>query len=389
MAKSTKSRRANKPAKPSKDFPLFAHQNGQWAKKVRGKLCYFGLWADPEAALQLWLEQKDPLLAGPTPRRKTDELTVKELADRFMTAKLNKVETGELTQVTYRDYLYVLKHVADFFGRQRPVADLAADDFSALRTSFAKIHGPHRLGKDVVVTRSLFKWGWKMRLIEQAVWFGPNFEIPARKMKLKATRAHGRKDFSADELRRVLDAAPDQLRCMILLGINSGLGQSDIANLKQSHVDLDSSWLVFPRPKTEVERRCPLWLETIQALREVLATRPQPKDAGDRDYVFLTDRGQRVVRITEFSRTDSMRRPFGKLLKTLDINGKRAFYSLRHTFETQAGESKDQVAVDLVMGHSDSSMASNYRHSISNERLRDVVSVVRSWLWPACKSPEN
>ena len=79
---------------------------------------------------------------------------------------------------------------------------------------------------------------------------------------------------------------------------------------------------------------------------------------------------------TAFSRLTTIAEP------NPDINGNRAFYSLRHTFETQAGESRDQPAVDLVMGHSDSSMAANYRHGISDQRLQDVVNVVRSWLWP-------
>jgi hypothetical protein len=66
----------SKPAKPSPDFPLFAHVTGRWAKKVRGRMVYFGKWDDPDSALQRYLNEKNDLEAGRTPRDPSDGLTV-------------------------------------------------------------------------------------------------------------------------------------------------------------------------------------------------------------------------------------------------------------------------------------------------------------------------
>jgi hypothetical protein len=64
----------SRPAKPYPDYPLFAHATGRWAKKIRGKLHYFGPWDDPDGAVKKYLEQKDDLHAGRETRRDQETL---------------------------------------------------------------------------------------------------------------------------------------------------------------------------------------------------------------------------------------------------------------------------------------------------------------------------
>jgi|GEM_PF-5196784 len=78
---------------------------------------------------------------------------------------------------------------------------------------------------------------------------------------------------------------------------------------------------------------------------------------------------------------------FKKFLATLGINGSRGFYCLRRGFETIGGDSRDQVAVDHIMGHAPASgdMGAVYRQRIDDERLKAVAQHVRDWLFPKAK----
>lgn len=400
MAKSTRKKAAEKPKKPYKDFPLGPANNGCWQKKIKGKIHYFGRWGRvvngvmtrlPEdgwkEALDIYKAQIDDIHAGRTPRspgKEDDGLTVMGLCNKFLTAKHRKLESGELSARSFAEYRTATDRLLSAFGKSRLVDDLAADDFDSLRADLAKQYGPVRLGTEVQKVRSIFRFAFDNHLVDRPVRFGTSFTKPSRDVLRKHRAKSEKRLFTAAELTALLGAASPTLKAMILLGLNCGFGQTDVASLPMSAVDLETGWIDFPRPKNGIERRCPLWPETVEALRAVIADRPEPKDPSDAKLVFLTQRGRRWVRLTSSgTKHDMVIQEFGNLLRTLKLNRKGVgFYALRHTFRTIADSTRDFPAIRVVMGHTDGSIDAVYRETIDDDRLRTVVEHVRSWLFP-------
>jgi integrase len=378
---STDSASADKPAKPSKpysEFPLFAHAAGVWAKKIRGKLHYFGSWSDPDAALEKYQAEKDALHAGRKPRETTDGTTVKRLVNAYLNNKKAKLDVGELSPVTMLNYTQATDLLMATYGRNRLAADIGPDDFAELRNAMARKWGAVRVRDFVQRIRSIFKFGLDVGLLDRPARFGPGFERPSKKTIRLEKAKQGPKVFTADEIRKLLDAAKTPLKAMLLLGVNCAYGNSDCGHLPLAAVDLDKAMIDYARPKTGISRRCPLWTETVQALRDALAKRPQPKDPADVGLFFVTRGGDRWSKEVHDSPITKETR---KLLNTLGINGHRNFYCLRHTFRTVADEAKDQPAADHIMGHESSHISSVYRERISDDRLRAVTDYVRAWLF--------
>jgi integrase len=370
-----------KPAKPYPEFPLFPHAAGVWAKKIRGKLHYFGPWNDPDGALAKYLGQKDSLHAGKKPREDTGATTIKEAVNHFLNAKQERVDSGELSPRTWAVYKEAADIVVATLGKGRQVADLDPDDFARLRGRMAKKWGPHGLSSRIQCVRSLFKHAFDAGLIDRPVRFGADFKRPSKKTIRLHRARQGPRLFTAEEIRRLIEAATLQHRAMLLLGINCGFGNTDCGQLPLSDLDLDAGIIDYPRPKTGVSRRCVLWPETVLALRAVLAARKGPKDRANAGLVFVTRTGQPWAKGTAENPLSDMT---AKLLRKLGINGRKGlgFYTLRHTFRTVADEAKDQPAADFIMGHEIPHMSSVYRETISEARLKAVADHVRAWLFP-------
>jgi integrase len=365
-----------RPAKPYPDFPLYAHATGRWAKKIRGKLHYFGHVKDGwKAALDKYDSQKDALHAGKRPRVESDALTLKDLANDFLNMKQARVASGELSPRTMAEYVLVAKTLVKFFGDRRFVTDLLPDDYSELRNWMAKKWGLYRLGNSVKAARSVFKFAFESGKIDKPVRFGPNFSAPNKKTMRIYRSKQERKLFTAQECRDLIEAASVPMRAMVLLGLNCAFGNADCANLPLSAIDLAGGWVNFPRPKTGVERRCPLWPETISSIQAFLASKP----VNGRQQLFVTKDGNAWGK--EDAPDSPIGKEFKKLMKRCGISGHRSFYALRHTHRTASDGSKDQVACHHIMGHEPGDMSVPYREHIDDARLKAVSDHVRGWLF--------
>jgi integrase len=397
MTDSTRRRDRGKPSrlrKPRKDFPLSIHQGtGYWCRKVWGKVYYFGKVADDPkgvAALDRWLEVKDDRIAGREPRAvdpDPDALSVADLCNQFLSHHEERRNNGEISPRTFQGHYATCRVIVEVFGENRAVTSLTPVDFGKLRKALAKTRGVVALRNEIQRIRGVLKFAFDNSLILHPIRFGTLFAKPSKatvRRDRETKRAkNGDRMFEAAELREILAASGQPLRAMILIAANSGFGQTDLSTLPLRAVNLKTGWLDFARVKTAVPRRIPLWSETVASIRDWLAVRPKAKDSADAGLLFVTCRGQRWVKLNKNGTpSDALGQEFTKVLSKLNLKRPGvSFYALRHGFETVAGETTDQVAVDAIMGHVPQGMASAYRERISDERLRRVVEHVRQWLF--------
>lgn len=368
-----------KPGKPYPSFPLFPHDNGQWAKKIKGRLRYFGPWDDAESALDKYLKQRDELQAGKEPA--DPGLKLWELGEHFLGAKRLLVDSGELSPRTWQTYKACVDSLLKHCGRDTPAKSMGPAEFQSLRSKLAKKRKAVALGNEIQRVRTIFKYGYDAGHLQVPIRFGPHFRRPQRRVIRAEKHAAGPRMFERKEIWRVIYNCKPQMKAMVLMGINCGFGNTDIANLPMATIR--EGWVDFPRPKTAVPRRCPLWPETLEALNAYLTARPRPREQFE-GLVFLTKFGQAWVRSSESGTPDdNLGKEFAKLLKSLGIKRpKISFYALRHCFETIGQEAKDPLAVAWIMGHAPQDMGGHYRETVSDERLLAVSEAVRNWLFP-------
>lgn len=354
------SNKTEKPKKPFPEFPLFAHSSGVWAKKIKGQMKYFGPWSDPAAAKAKY----DREYGSQQPAAVSDgQPTVGQLVKQFMDEKEALQATGDLTDDTYDEYEQIAAAIQNHLDGATPLANLTSEVFPPLRTALAtnksgKPYSPVTLKRRLTVARMIFAYANEM--MGTQLPFKRGLQPPSARTIRQAEQARGKRMYEAAEIRKLVAAAPPHLKAMILLGINCGLGPDDLCRMPVEAIA--DGFHNFPRNKTSIERRCPLWPETQEAIAALPA---------DSDHVFNGRKWDSFI----------IARQFAFCCEATGVKN-LGFYSLRRTFQTIATTAPVNGAIiSHIMGHARKAddMASIYRQQVFDSQLLECVNHVRKW----------
>ncbi|MHC4158209.1 MAG: tyrosine-type recombinase/integrase [Planctomycetota bacterium] len=351
----------------SDKFPLTLHPTGQYCKKIKGKIYYFG--ADRKRALERYLDQATYLHGGRNLIQKASNgnMTLKELCDVYLQYQHSKVIANDLTARHHNDQISSLNKLMAFLGPDRKIKSISTLDLQNYKRRLQKHYGSVcRLNLHISIMKAMFHWARKNDVLENI----PNIDAISRRKIIHQERF----TFNSEQIAKLLSVADLKMRAMIWLGLNCGFGCTDCALLKWKDLDLENNRVKLARNKTGVARNLPLWLETVEALEKV------PKTG---KLVFYTSRGNPYIQMLvktdgngngKYTALNAITTKFSRLIKKsgLDVPKGTGFYTLRRTAATIAARSGDPFAVQRLLGHADLQMATRYVQDVSKQTDRVI-----------------
>jgi integrase len=342
------------------DHNLTEHPRG-WVKTINGKtrwICSKTAAPTAEDADRIYVEKFQELWRAKSIPTTKGALLVRDLCNLWVDRQHQRFEAGEISKVSYLEYEDSARDFADAVGSGTRLEHLAPNHFADARALFASRFAAHRLSKWLILTRSMFKWAMGHPLRLRAPDYGDCYDLPKRKQFRVERAARGRQIFTADEIHLLLELANPAMRAVILLGVNCAFGQTDICSITSAAIHTNTSWIVFPRTKTAVPRRIPMWPETAAA-------------------ISVLEHGKRLFGYTANGINANWRRLLSRAKGVEQIG----FYGLRRTWRTWADNARDQRAAETIMGHVLGDVGSLYVDHVSDSRLIAVSNHVRSRLF--------
>jgi integrase len=262
-------------------------------------------------------------------KREVPHCTFNELADLYLA----------WAQVNHQGYVGTRSRVElfrrEFGSRQlRDITPLLVDAYVSRHASIRK---PATVNRDLVVLRHMF---------QKAREWGKALDNPVSHQKPLRVNNRRLRYLSHEEIPRLLSAADEILRPLLIVALHTGLRRSELFALTWQDVDVKQGVIRVVYTKNGERREIPMTdtlLATVQQLPRRLAS----------DYMFPGKTGKGVV---------DVRKRFHRTLQEAGIEG-FVFHDLCHTFASHlvmAGV--DLMTVKEFLGHKDLEMTLRYAH---------------------------
>lgn len=273
---------------------------------------------------------------------------------------------GEIAPASYASYKARATHFIGWLAEfaDRPLAEIETGHFVRYRDAVATARTASTANHGIKVLRAIF---------EDARRGGFIAENPAKDCGLlKKVAGTSRRPFTLDELRRVLDAASEEWRSLVLFGLYTGQRLGDLARLTWQNIDLQAGEIHLATAKTGRLVRIPI----AAPLLAHIETLP----AGDNPKAPLHPKAAALATVNG----STLSRQFGELLASLglreastgheakeDGKGRAArrgkselsFHSLRHTATSMMKNAGISPAiVQDIIGHDSAEISAHYTH---------------------------
>lgn len=302
--------------------------------------------------------------------------TVGDFLDSWL--KRKELEAGDKTHAKYSS---VVKQFKEHLGgkSKRDIASVTAAEITHFRDQLSKRVTVGTVNVAVKILRSAFAQAHRDGLLD----VNEAERVTLLKRKGSAARFQ-RRAFTLEELKRIIEAANDEWRGMILFGLYTGQRLGDIAGLTWNNVDLQRGELRLVTEKTGRQQIIPLAVPLLRYIEKLPAGDqpdaplfPRTFDTAQRHKYAgnLSNQFYNVLVAAGMAKKRSHKAD-PKKLKGRSAKRKQnevSFHSLRHTATSllkRAGVS-DAVAMEFV-GHDSASVSRNYTH-IDTETLRHAA----------------
>lgn len=281
----------------------------------------------------VWLERVESLRDH---RRWTQatghDASVAAKVDEYLERRRADVGAGQIKSATYKAIRDRLPHFKTYAGNldASKIDERTLSGYQSNLTArvAAGDCSPQYAAHLLSAAKALVRWLWRERVLEHLPrnLDGLTIRVPLKEIKT----------FEVSEVKTLLKAASERTRVFMLLMINCGMYQSDIAALKPSQVDWERGRISRKRTKGEDYANAPtvnyvLWPETVRLLKEY--------GRQDGPLVFMNKNGSPIYRRPvkadgKVGNVDNIKKAYERLCKKLKIDDRKPLMCLRKTSAT-------------------------------------------------------